>query len=183
MKAIYGKKVGMTRVFVSDGRSVPVTVLEVPPNVVFQAKTEEKDGYAAVQVGIGSQKPQRVSKSLQNHFGQAKKGFPKITKEIRLDRHFKDTEFAVGDEITKEICFLGVGGQLVGGPGEQFAGQGQRLAGVRMSRRSQHLVDAVEGVRRLEGAQAIAALQLAPGQLGLRLRRTCLSLGQEDAAV
>jgi len=105
MKAIYGKKVGMTRVFADKGRSVPVTVLELSPNVVHQVKTADRDGYPAVQIGIGSQKPQRVSKPETKHLSLAKKGFPKSVREIRLDQYFIGQEFSVGDEIALEGLF------------------------------------------------------------------------------
>ena len=61
-KAIIGKKIGMTQIFDEKGRVVPVTVVEAGPCVVTQKKTVENDGYDAVQVGFGDQKPQRVSK-------------------------------------------------------------------------------------------------------------------------
>lgn len=105
MKAIYGRKLGMTRIFTEQGESIPVTALEFPPNVVFQVKTDEKDGYRAIQVGFGSQKPQRVSKPLTRHLAKAKKGFPRALREIRLDRFFEGVEFNVGDELTVDGMF------------------------------------------------------------------------------
>ena len=59
-KAIIGKKIGMTQIFDEKGRVVPVTVVEAGPCVVTQKKTVENDGYDAVQVGFGDQKPQRL---------------------------------------------------------------------------------------------------------------------------
>ena len=59
---LVGRKVGMTRIFTEDGESIPVTVLEVAGNRVTQVKTEETDGYNAIQVAFGSKKPSRVSK-------------------------------------------------------------------------------------------------------------------------
>ncbi len=103
MKAIYGKKVGMTRVFTEDGRSVPVTVVEVTPNVVQQVKTVETDGYAAIQVGFGTQKSQRVNRPLSRHLAKAKKGTARHLREIRLDQPCHQTSgdnFAVGDEVS-----------------------------------------------------------------------------------
>ena len=74
MKAILGKKVGMTQIFKESGEVVPVTVIEAGPEVVTQIKTLEKDGYNAVQVGFEDQKPHRVNKPLNNivkvHFFQ-----------------------------------------------------------------------------------------------------------------
>jgi large subunit ribosomal protein L3 len=107
MKAMYGKKLGMTRLFTENGESVPVTVLELSPNVVYQVKTQETDGYAAVQIGIGSQKPQRVNRAQTSHFAKAKKGMPQHVSEIRLDRQGResDEQFQIGDEITMENRF------------------------------------------------------------------------------
>ena len=69
---LIGQKVGMTRVFQDDGRSVPVTVVEVAPNCVTQVKTIETDGYEAVQVSTGERKANRVSKALAGHYAKAK---------------------------------------------------------------------------------------------------------------
>src|SRR6476620_2003237 len=68
---IVGKKAGMTRVFTEAGESIPVTVIECTPNRVTQVKTVETDGYRAVQVAFGDQKPQRVNKALTGHYKKA----------------------------------------------------------------------------------------------------------------
>ena len=68
---LVGRKVGMTRIFTEDGESIPVTVLEVAGNRVTQVKTEETDGYNAIQVAFGSKKPSRVSKPLSGHYAKA----------------------------------------------------------------------------------------------------------------
>src|SRR3546814_19816077 len=69
--AIVGRKVGMTRIFTEDGASIPVTVIECTPNRVSQVKTVETDGYRAVQVAVGAQKPGRVNKALTGHHKKA----------------------------------------------------------------------------------------------------------------
>ena len=68
---IIGRKAGMTRVFTEDGASVPVTVIQVEPNVVTQVKTVETDGYRAVQVTTGNRRPSRVSKPAAGHYAKA----------------------------------------------------------------------------------------------------------------
>jgi large subunit ribosomal protein L3 len=68
---LVGRKCGMTRVFTEDGASVPVTVIEALPNRVAQVKTEETDGYRAVQVTTGSRKPSRVPKAQAGHYARA----------------------------------------------------------------------------------------------------------------
>ena len=65
MKAIVGRKMGMTQVFAEDGTMYPVTVIEVLPNVVTQVKTLEKDGYEAIQVGYEEKKEHRANTSIK----------------------------------------------------------------------------------------------------------------------
>ncbi len=83
-KAIIGRKIGMTQIFDEKGVVVPVTVVEAGPCVVTQKKTAENDGYDAVQVGFGDQKPQRVSKPLTGHFKKGNVAPKKVLKEFRL---------------------------------------------------------------------------------------------------
>ncbi len=71
MKFILGKKLGMSQVFSEDGRAVPVTVIEAGPCVVTQVRTQEKDGYDAIQIGLGVKK--KVSKPLEGHFKELEK--------------------------------------------------------------------------------------------------------------
>lgn len=68
---LVGKKVGMTRVFTETGTSVPVTVLAVDANRVTQLKSEDRDGYQAVQVTTGARRPNRVTKPMAGHFRKA----------------------------------------------------------------------------------------------------------------
>ena len=68
MRGLIGKKVGMTRIFNSNGESIPVTVLDAGPCQVMQVKTVEKDGYDAIQVGYGSRKEKHTNKPLDGHF-------------------------------------------------------------------------------------------------------------------
>jgi len=68
---LVGRKAGMTRIFADDGQSVPVTVIEVSDNRITQVRSEENDGYRAVQVTAGSRKASRVSKSVAGHFAKA----------------------------------------------------------------------------------------------------------------
>jgi large subunit ribosomal protein L3 len=84
---LIGKKLGMTTVFDETGARVGVTVVEVGPNIVLQRRTADRDGYAAVQLGYGAQRPKLVSKPLAGHFQKAgldPERFPRYVKEIRL---------------------------------------------------------------------------------------------------
>ena len=71
MPGLIGKKVGMTSMYSEAGKNLPCTVLEVGPCVVTQVKTEDKDGYAAVQVGFGDRKENRTTKAMAGHFKKA----------------------------------------------------------------------------------------------------------------
>ena len=95
-KAIIGKKVGMTQIFDELGKVIPVTVIEAGPCVVVQKKTEEKEGYNAVQLGFCDIKERRISNPEKGHLAKAGVGLKKYLKEFRLDNA---TELNVGDEI------------------------------------------------------------------------------------
>ena len=82
---LLGRKVGMTRIFTEDGESVPVTVLDVSNNRVTQVKTDDADGYSAVQVAFGTRKPSRVAKSQAGHFGKAGVEAGSVLREFRVD--------------------------------------------------------------------------------------------------
>ena len=85
MKAVLGKKLGMTQVFAEDGRLVAVTVIEAGPMVVTQIKNKETDGYEAVQVAFGEVKEKRVNKPLRGHFAKAGVGFKKFVREFKVE--------------------------------------------------------------------------------------------------
>lgn len=82
---LIAKKLGMSRIFDAEGRNVPVTVLHVDNCQVVQAKTAEKDGYTAVQLGLSNKKPSRVSKALVGHFAKAKVEPKYSLAEFRVD--------------------------------------------------------------------------------------------------
>ncbi len=84
-KAIIGRKVGMTQFFDEAGKLVPVTVIQAGPCVVVQKKTEETDGYRAVQIGFGDIKPQRVNKPRKGHFQKADVAFKRHLREFKYD--------------------------------------------------------------------------------------------------
>ena len=97
MKAILGKKLGMTQIFDEAGNVVPVTVIEAGPEVVTQVKTVETDGYNAVQVGFEDQKPHRVNKPLTGHFEKAGVVTKKYLAEFRTE---EGETYEVGQVIT-----------------------------------------------------------------------------------
>ena len=103
-KGLIGKKIGMTQFFDEKGNVIPVTVLEVGPCAVVQKKTEEKDGYKAVQLGFGDMKVSRVNKPMKGHFAKADVAPKKVLKEFRL----ADTDSVnVGDIIKADVFAAG----------------------------------------------------------------------------
>ncbi len=103
-KAIMAKKIGMTQIFAENGLLIPVTVLEAGPCVVTQKKTEENDGYTAIQVGFGEVKEKHVNKPAKGHFDKAGTAPAKVLKEFRMD---SIDEYEVGSEIKVDIFAAG----------------------------------------------------------------------------
>jgi large subunit ribosomal protein L3 len=99
---LIGRKVGMTRIFTEDGVSIPVTVIEATPNRVTQLRTEETDGYKALQVTAGEKKASRVNKAAAGHFAKAGVEAGRGLWEFRLDNN-EGEGIEVGSEITVEI--------------------------------------------------------------------------------
>jgi large subunit ribosomal protein L3 len=134
---VVGRKVGMTRIFTEDGASLPVTVIEVEPNRVTQLRTEEADGYRAVQVTVGSRKANRVTKGMAGHFAKAGVEAGRGTWEFRLNDG-EGEELAPAAEIKVDIFEEGqkvdVAGRSIG---KGFAG------GVK--RHNFHMQDATHG--------------------------------------
>ena len=103
---IVGRKAGMSRIFTDDGRSIPVTVIEASPNRITQIKTNETDGYTAVQVTAGTKRAALVNKPLSGHYAKAKVEAGRGLWEFRIED--KDAgNFAVGSEIKADIFTVG----------------------------------------------------------------------------
>lgn len=96
MLGLIGKKIGMTQVSTDDGNMVAVTVVEVGPCTVVQRKSQETDGYDALQIGWGIVKPKNVTKARRGHLEKRKLPLFKLLKEFRTD---KVGTFEVGDEL------------------------------------------------------------------------------------
>ena len=99
-KAIIGKKIGMTQIFDADGKVIPVTVIEAGPCTVVQKKTEEKDGYNAVQLGYGDVAERKLTKPELGHLKKAGDARKKTLKEFKLA---KAAEMNVGDEVKVDV--------------------------------------------------------------------------------
>ena len=103
-KAIIGKKVGMTQIFDETGKVIPVTVIEAGPCVVAQVKTNETDGYNAVQLGFGDVKESKVNKPVKGHFAKSKLALKKHLREFRMN---SVEDVKVGDELKADVFTKG----------------------------------------------------------------------------
>ncbi|MEV8268588.1 50S ribosomal protein L3 [Microbacterium sp. NPDC076911] len=107
-KGLLGTKLGMTQVWDESGKLIPVTVIEVAPNVVTQVRTPEKDGYKAVQIAYGQIDPRKVNKPLTAHFEAAGVTPRRHVTEIRTA---DAGDYTLGQELTVDGVFEA--GQLV----------------------------------------------------------------------
>jgi large subunit ribosomal protein L3 len=130
---VIAKKLGMTRLFMEDGRQVPVTVLQLDGLQVVANRTPEKDGYTAVQLGAGTAKAKRVSQAMRGHFAAAKVEPKRKIAEFRVD---PENLIPVGEEITADHYFAGQYVDVTGvSIGKGFAGVMKRhnFGGLRAS--------------------------------------------------
>ena len=107
MKALITRKVGMTSTISEDGVVTAVTLLSASPCVITQVKTEDPDGYTAVQIGFEEAKKQNVNKAQVGHFKKAgvEDTMPKIVREFRVDEITEDLK--VGETISPEVFSVG----------------------------------------------------------------------------
>ena len=103
-KGLIGKKIGMTQIFDEAGKVIPVTVIEAGPCVVTQVKTDDNDGYTAVQLGYGDVSPKHVNKPMAGHFKKNDLPFKRTLKEFRLD---DVSAVNVGDIIKADVFAAG----------------------------------------------------------------------------
>ena len=138
-KGLLGTKLGMTQVWNEQGKLVPVTVIEVAPNVVTQVRTSEKDGYSAVQIAAGQIDPRKVTKPLEGHFDAAGVTPRRHVTEVRTA---DASDYSLGQELTVDGVFEA--GQLVDVVGTS---KGKGTAGV-MKRHNFKGVSASHGSHR-----------------------------------
>ena len=125
MIGLLGRKIGMTRVFTTDGRSIPVSVVEVQPNRVSQIKNESIDGYQAIQLTGGSKKASKVSKPMAGHFAKAEIEAGDMLVEFRVNSidDFKLGQVVSVSDVFSEGQFVDVSGIS---KGKGFAGTVKR---------------------------------------------------------
>lgn len=158
---ILGEKLGMTQVFDDNNRIVPVTVVKAGPCVVTQIRTEEKDGYTAVQLAYGQIDPRKVTKPVAGHFKAADVTPRRHLVELRTD----STEgYAVGQEISADVFAAGARVDVSG------TTKGKGTAGV-MKRHGFHGLGAGHGTQRKHRAPGSIGACSTPGRVfkGLRM--------------
>jgi large subunit ribosomal protein L3 len=161
MKGILGTKLGMTQVFDENNRVVPVTVVRAEPNVVTQVRTEEKDGYTAVQLAAGAIDPRKVNKPVAGHF--AKAGVTPRRHLVEL-RTTDAGEYTVGQEITAEVFEAGAVVDITG------TSKGKGTAGV-MKRHNFRGLGSSHGTQRKHRSPGSIGGCATPGRVfkGLRM--------------
>ena len=136
MPGIIGRKVGMTSIYSAEGKATPCTVIEAGPCVVTQVKTQDKDGYEAVQLGFGERKERNTPNALKGHFKKAN-----TTPKSKLVE-FKGFEaLNLGDVVNAELFAAGEFVDVVGtskGKGFQGVVRRHNFAGVGQSTHGQH---------------------------------------------
>lgn len=101
MEGLLGRKLGMTQIYATDGRVVPVTVVQAGPCLVVQRRTSENDGYEAVQLGLVDEKaPRSVPKPMQGHFSKAGVAAMRKLEEFRIGA---EEEYKAGDQVKASI--------------------------------------------------------------------------------
>ncbi|MFI0431884.1 MAG: 50S ribosomal protein L3 [Candidatus Nanopelagicales bacterium] len=160
-KGILGTKLGMTQVWDENNRIVPVTVIQAGPCVVAQVRTEETDGYSAIQLGFGQVDPRRVNKPDAGHFAKAGVAPQRHLAELRTD---DASTYEVGQTITADVFEPG---QVVDVTGTT---KGKGYAGV-MKRHGFHGLRASHGVQRKHRSPGSIGGCATPGRVfkGLRM--------------
>ncbi|MFM8270658.1 MAG: 50S ribosomal protein L3 [Pseudomonadota bacterium] len=136
---ILGRKVGMTQIFDETGALVPVTVIDTTDCMISQVKTQDKDGYQALQVAVGNRKPQNINKATAGHFKKAGMAAKTQRQEFRLDSTADITPFKAGQALTVGMFQKGDKVDVVG------TSKGRGTQGV-VKRWGFHGADATHGV-------------------------------------
>ena len=147
IKAIIGRKVGMTQIFAQDGKVIPVTVVEAGPCSVVQVKTKESDGYTALKLGFIQVKEKELNKPELGQFKKAGVKPCKVLKEVRLD---SVESYKVGDEVKAEVFAAGERVDVAG------VTKGHGYTGV-IKRWNQH---------RLKETHGVGPVHREPGSMG-----------------
>ncbi|GGF24743.1 50S ribosomal protein L3 [Williamsia phyllosphaerae] len=161
VKGILGTKLGMTQVFDENNRVVPVTVVKAGPNVITQIRTQETDGYTAVQLAYGAIDPRKVTKPVTGQYTKTGVTPRRHLAEIRMN---DISEYSVGQELTAEIFADGSFVDVTG------TSKGKGFAGV-MKRHGFKGLGASHGVHRVHRAPGSIGGCATPGRVfkGMRM--------------
>jgi large subunit ribosomal protein L3 len=122
-KGLIGKKLGMTSLFTPEGQYVPVTVIQLGPCVVTQVKSENTDGYNAIQLGFGTKKTSRINKPLEGHYKKSDGAYA-VVREVAVD---SAAEYQIGQTVALDLFEIGEKVDVVGTTkGRGFAGVTKR---------------------------------------------------------
>ena len=166
---LLGRKIGMTRVFTDDGRSLPVSVVEVRPNRVSQLKSTENDGYVAIQVTAGAQKTSHVNKPLTGHFAKAQIEAGDMMGEFHVDSL---EGYTLGQQLTVQDVFQE--GQFVDVSG---ISKGKGFAGT-VKRYNFRTQDATHGNSRSHRVPGSIGQNQTPGRV-FKGKKMCGHMGNE----
>jgi len=123
IKGLIGKKIGMTQIFDESGEAIPITLLEAGPCYVTQVRTNEKEGYSAVQLGFSEVKPKRITGGQLGHLKTTNAPPLKYLREFRIKKH----DLKAGDKVTAEVFEIGDHVDVTGiSKGKGFAGAVKR---------------------------------------------------------
>ena len=183
IKGVLGEKLGMTQVFDDNNRMIPVTVVKAGPCVVTQVRTQDVDGYAAVQMAFGAIDPRKVTKPLAGHFAKAGVSPRRHVVELRTD---DAADYTLGQEVTAETFASGQHVDVVG------TSKGKGFAGV-MKRHGFKGLGAGHGVQRKHRSPGSIGACATPGRVfkgirmagrlgGVRTTTTNLTVHAVDAA-
>ena len=154
---LIGRKCGMTRVFCEDGTSVPVTVLQIDSNRITQIKTDEVDGYRAIQVAAGDKKSSKVNKAMAGHYAAANVTAGRGLWEFRLEDG-EGSDLSVGSPLSLDIFSVG---QIVDVQGKSI---GKGFAGG-VKRHNFHTQDATHGNSRSHRVLGSIGMNQTPGRV------------------
>jgi len=122
-KGLIGKKLGMTSLFTPEGQYVPVTVIQLGPCVVTQVKSENTDGYNAIQLGFGTKKSSRINKPLEGHYKKSGGAYA-VVREVAVD---SAADYEIGQTVALDLFEIGEKVDVVGTTkGRGFSGVTKR---------------------------------------------------------
>ena len=181
-KGLLGKKIGMTQIFASNGKVVPVTVVEASPNLITQIKSVESDGYNALQIGVGVVKDKKLTKAQKGHFEKANVKPVRFIRELRLP---SAPEQKLGDTISVDIFAEGEIVDVVGtSKGKGFAGTIKRhnfSRGPMAHGSKSHREPGSMGPRISGGGGKVFKGKKLPGRMGgERVTVQCLTVARVD---